>query len=228
MRSWPSGLTEGIKEALRSPGLPAVRGLLAAMLGAGESGAVFLGSESDVRLLAAVPSEAPFREPSVLTLARRAGAGEADAVFVPDGPGSAERPRVLAFTLPERQGALVLLADVGGVSAELRGRARLLVPLLAVVLDLEHTSVRARRAEALRRSLQQILELARSGRSVEAVSEDLLALVVGLADAEVGGLWVRQERQGDLELRAVRRGKGAARPRRVLGRREVEQLGLPL
>src|SRR5439155_10929402 len=109
-------------------------------------------------------SEAPFREPSVLTLARRASAGEADGVFVPDGPGSAEWPTVLAFTLSERQGALVVLAGVGGVSAELQGRARLLVPLLAVVLDLEHTSSRARRAEALRRSLQQILELARAGQ----------------------------------------------------------------
>src|SRR2546426_11528225 len=114
MRSWPSGLTEGITEALRSPGLPAVRSLLAAMLGADESGAVFLGSESDVRLLAAVPSEAPFRAPPVLTLARRASAGEAGAGFGPHGPGSAERPAAPAVTPPPRRRAPRPPAHVGG------------------------------------------------------------------------------------------------------------------
>src|SRR5437667_7106541 len=155
MQSWPSDLTEGIREALRSPGSPAVRSVLAAMLGTDESGGVFLGSGSDVRLLVGVPSEAPFRDEPVLTLARRASGGEADAVFTPDGPGAAERP-MLAFTLPERRGILVLLAGAGGVSAEMQRRGRLLVPLLAAVLDLDHTASRARRAEAVRRSLQQV------------------------------------------------------------------------
>src|SRR5439155_15924703 len=44
----------------------------------------------------------------------------------------------------------------------------------------------------------------------------------------VGEHWVRQWGQGDARLRPVRRRKGRARPRRLLGRREVEQLALRL
>src|SRR5262249_61178485 len=95
MRSWPLDLAEGIEEALRNPGAPAVRGLLAATLEANESGGVFVGPGSDVRLLTAVPSDAPFHEPSIRELARSAI----------DRGGDVEEPTAGGLSPPRAQGA---------------------------------------------------------------------------------------------------------------------------
>jgi signal transduction histidine kinase len=104
---------------------------------------VFVAAEENVRLLAAVPRVAPFRERSVRTLARRATAARANTVVVPDAPITGEWPAALVLTLPGRRGALVLLARTG-ISEPTRSRAKLLASLVAAVVELQRARRRTR------------------------------------------------------------------------------------
>jgi signal transduction histidine kinase len=58
-------------------------------------------------------------------------------------------------------------------------------------------------APAIVERCRRVLELDRSGRDATGVGRDALALAVALAEAEVGGLWVRRRRQGSLEILAA-------------------------
>src|SRR5262249_51648676 len=134
-RSWPSDLAEGIRKALRNPGPVAIRCLLAATVGPGEGGGVFLAANPTLRLLAAVPGARPFKERSVVALARRGSAAPGAAILVPGAAVSGEWPAALVVALPQRRGALVLLARAG-VSDDTRSRAKLLASVLAAIVEL--------------------------------------------------------------------------------------------
>jgi signal transduction histidine kinase len=213
MRSSPLDSTEGVRSALRS--------LLTVTLGPAEGGGVYLGVGPRLRLAAAAPSERVFRDAAVKALARRASLGAAD-VLAPPTPGIRTWASALAVPLPGREGALVLLSR-RPTPETLRSRAPVLASLASTI-----AARRTERPEDLGGGkpdlLDRVLGLARSDPVVASLSRDVLELATALTGADVGGLWVQEAAGGPLELSAVRRARGAARPRPSLPEATLDEL----
>ncbi|HEV8676645.1 MAG TPA: ATP-binding protein [Methylomirabilota bacterium] len=218
MMSWPLDLVDGLRQALGSSGPRAVGNLLAATLAPGESGALFVATDSEPRLVAAVPGPEPFAGPPVRALVARALAGR-EAV-------EATGALVVPVTVEGQAAAALAVLTIGaaGLSAASRARAPLLAPLLAVVGALDLARGHAREREAEVGHIRQVLSLAKPGRTLPEVSQALLDLAAELLDGDAGGLWLRTRRAGDLELSAARRPLGRRSPRPALTRAEVEPL----
>jgi GAF domain-containing protein len=92
------------------------------------------------------------------------------------------------------------------------------------VAELDVARRRARRAEARLGHVRQITGLAKPGRGLEEVSQEILDLAVELLDGDAGALWLRTRGRGDLTLGASRRALGRRSPRPHLGGDEVMPL----
>jgi signal transduction histidine kinase len=222
MASWPLDLARGVRQALGDPGVDAIRDLLAAILAPDEVGALFTIAESDVCLVAASPRAEPFDIAAVRRLASEACRGTEVRQAAP----SPEWPAALAFPVGEGEAVrvLVVLARTPAVSAATRARAALLAPILGLVADLDATRRRARLAEAQVAEFRQMVRLAKPGRDLQEISQDVLDLAVRLIDAGVGALWLRGRPGADLDLRAARRGLARRGPRPSLAAGDVEPL----
>ncbi len=226
--TWPLDLAHGLRQALGSAGARVTRDLLASALDHGEGGALFLAVEADVRLVGAHPTEEPFQQAPVVAFARQASRSPAAAALVPDAPLTPEWPEAVAFPVgsaEETRGVLLLLGRPGaGVSAETRARAAVLGPALAVVAELDAARRRARHAELHVNHFRQMLRLAKPGRDLDEICQQVLDLAVTLTDGDVGGLWLRERPGEDLTLRAARRVLGRRGPRPLLPPTDLDRL----
>jgi signal transduction histidine kinase len=225
----PSDLADVLRQALGNPA-QAVEALLAASLAPGESAALFLLEADELRLAGAVPAPAPFVVGPVRALAERvarAGAaasgptGAPDPVEAPDAPGAVAVPLI---SPADARGALVVLAGSSGVSQAMRTRAARLAERVVFVAELDIARIRARQAESRLAQVRQIAAVAKPGRSLAEVSQEVLDVAVELLDGDTGALWLRARARGGLTLGAARRVLGRRPPRPRLSSREVAPL----
>jgi len=209
------GVTKGVRSALRS--------LLTVSLGPGEGGGVYLSAKPKMRLVVAVPTEKAFRHPRVESLARRASQAAPATPIVARAPVTKAWPDALALALPGRHGSLVVLGRKP-ISGTTRRRAPTVASLVSTFI--RH---RGSRHEALGMDdegdlLGRILSLARSDPVLARRGRDVVKLATALTGADIGGLWIREEPEGHLELVAAQRVRHAASPRPSLPASVLDEL----
>jgi signal transduction histidine kinase len=234
MRWWPQDLAAGLRQALGSPGVPAIRDLLAATLAPGESGAVFTHAGAEPRVLAAFPADEPFQRSWVRRLAGevfQASGRERDSGPATDEPAvrpSREGPSAWATAIAaggEVRAVLVLLAPDGAdVSEESRERAAVLAPVLGLIGEVAAARARAGDAEGQVAQARQMLRLTKPGRDVHEISQAILDFGVRLVEADSAALWLRLRWRLDLELHAARGPLGRRGARRRLAAADVAPL----